>query len=140
MAVHEGAVCVQWGDQGGSDVSFTTPGPLPMTLRAMSYIMVHAASQQTESQSDREASCFAKGQLRCAPARPCALVRCSAPQHCALSTVLHHHDVQQISPFRGMCKWRSAGGCCFISDFRIATDLSSEPDCVNCLGARMRRC
>jgi hypothetical protein len=51
---------------GGSDITYTSPGPLPMTLRAMSYIMVHAANQQVESERDREASCFAKGQLRCA--------------------------------------------------------------------------
>lgn len=57
-------VLVQWTDAGGSDISYTSPGPLPMTLRAMSYIMIHAASQQYESERDRDASCFAKGQLR----------------------------------------------------------------------------
>lgn len=53
----------------GEDPGFITPGPLPMTVRAMSYVMVYAATQLEESDSDRAASCFAKGQLRCGPSQ-----------------------------------------------------------------------
>lgn len=49
----------------GADSGYITPGPLPMTVRAMSYVMVYAATQLEESAEDRAASCFAKGQLRC---------------------------------------------------------------------------
>lgn len=49
----------------GADPGYITPGPLPMTVRAMSYVVVYAATQLEESSQDRAASCFAKGQLRC---------------------------------------------------------------------------
>lgn len=67
----------------GQDAGYLTPGPVPMTVRALSYIIVYAATQLEESAEDREASCFAKGQLRYA-----ALFQSlGSPCHCVSKVV-----------------------------------------------------
>jgi hypothetical protein len=51
----------KWGN------AYVSPGPLGMTVRAMSLVALHASSQPEEGEEELAASCFAKGQLRCVP-------------------------------------------------------------------------
>lgn len=46
--------------------AFVMPGPLGSNMRAMAYITLHASVVNDETAVQRDATCFAKGQLRCA--------------------------------------------------------------------------